>query len=112
VGGFEIAYCRRLGLRVETDRVGNLIVRYRRKPSKAPLVFVAHMDHPGFEMLDGKRAEFLGACRRRCSRRAVKYGCIQVLAMKVIRNHKIARTGAQSFAGSTGRNGQGERSSS
>ena len=29
-----------------------------------PLVFVAHMDHPGFEMLDGKRAEFLGSVPR------------------------------------------------
>jgi endoglucanase len=60
VSQFVIAYCCGLGLPVETDRVGNLIVRYRRKSTKAPLVFVAHMDHPGFEMLDGERAEFLG----------------------------------------------------
>ena len=58
---FVINYCRGLGLPVETDRVGNLIVRYRRKARNAPLVFVAHMDHPGFEMLDGRRAEFLGS---------------------------------------------------
>jgi endoglucanase len=80
VRDFVIRYCRKLGVRVETDRVGNLIVKYGRSragkgaPAKTqagtpvpprsrasgPLVFVAHMDHPGFEMLDGKRAEFLG----------------------------------------------------
>ena len=70
VRDFVIRYCRELGVRVETDRVGNLIVKYRRlragtrstssRQARAPLVFVAHMDHPGFEMLDGKRAEFLG----------------------------------------------------
>jgi endoglucanase len=72
---FVIRYCRELGVRVETDRVGNLIVKHQRprvgtqRPqagapapprSRSPLVFVAHMDHPGFEMLGGKRAEFLG----------------------------------------------------
>jgi endoglucanase len=63
VRDFVIRYCRELGLRVETDRVGNLIVKYQRPQgaSRSPLVFVAHMDHPGFEMLDGKRAEFLGS---------------------------------------------------
>ncbi|MGO9610812.1 MAG: hypothetical protein ACLPT4_14370, partial [Verrucomicrobiia bacterium] len=68
VQDFVIRYCRELGARVETDRVGNLIVKHRRPQagtpapprSRPPLVFVAHMDHPGFEMLDGKRAEFLG----------------------------------------------------
>jgi putative aminopeptidase FrvX len=37
-------------------------VKYRRQcaETRAPLVFVAHMDHPGFEMLGGNRAEFLG----------------------------------------------------
>src|ERR1041385_5082110 len=29
-----------------------------------PVIFVAHMDHPGFEMLGGKRAEFLGGVPR------------------------------------------------
>ncbi len=66
VRDFVIRYCRELGARVETDRVGNLIVKCRRpqagraRSRSASLVFVAHMDHPGFEMLDGKRAEFLG----------------------------------------------------
>jgi endoglucanase len=66
VRDFVMRYCGELGARVETDRVGNLIVKYQRpragrvRSRSAPLVFVAHMDHPGFEMLDGKRAEFLG----------------------------------------------------
>jgi endoglucanase len=75
VRDFVIRYCRGLGMHVETDRVGNLIVKYQRlragrvrsrsaptrsRETRSPLVFVAHMDHPGFEMLDGKRAEFLG----------------------------------------------------
>ena len=55
-----IEYCRGLGLRVERDRVGNVLVKYRRGTTKPPLVFMAHMDHPGFEALGGNRAEFLG----------------------------------------------------
>jgi putative aminopeptidase FrvX len=53
-------YCRQLGLPVDRDRVGNVIVKYRRGTTKPPLVLMAHMDHPGFEALGGKRAEFLG----------------------------------------------------
>ncbi len=59
-----IEYGRGLGLPVEMDRVGNVMVKYQRghdgtHPS-SPLVFMAHMDHPGFEALGGRRAEFLG----------------------------------------------------
>jgi endoglucanase len=57
---FVTGYCRKLGLPVQRDRWGNVIVRYLRGGRAAPLVFVAHMDHPGFEMLGGRRAEFLG----------------------------------------------------
>src|SRR5437867_4020650 len=60
VRAFVVAHCRELGLRVETDRVGNVIARYQRGVTSAPLVFVAHMDHPGFEALGANRAEFLG----------------------------------------------------
>ena len=51
-------FCREHKLPVESDRVGNLIARYGRGGS--PLVLMAHMDHPGFEALGGRRAEFLG----------------------------------------------------
>lgn len=51
-----------LGLPVERDAAGNVIARYC--PDAAaklpPLVFVAHMDHPGFEALGEGRAQFLG----------------------------------------------------
>jgi|SRR5579862_8115547 len=63
VKAFVVEFCRKLpGMRVEHDRVGNVIVKYHRPRTRthAPLVFVAHMDHPGFEMLDGNHAEFLG----------------------------------------------------
>jgi len=61
VKNFVTAYCCGLrGVGFEDDRVGNVIARYRRGTAGAPLVFVAHMDHPGFEMLGGRRAEFLG----------------------------------------------------
>src|SRR5664280_2630416 len=52
---FVIKYCHKLGLRVEQDRAGNVIVKYGkgRAESSTPLVFVAHMDHPGFAMLGG-----------------------------------------------------------
>lgn len=79
VRAFVIKYCHELGLRVEEDRAGNVIVKYGRPqagtlapPSeKSPLVFVAHMDHPGFEMLSGHRAEFLGGVPREMFARGV-----------------------------------------
>lgn len=55
-------YARRTGLITATDRSGNLIMSLPgTKNLRAPsLVFVAHMDHPGFEILDAKHAQFLG----------------------------------------------------
>ena len=60
-------FCRKTaGVSMTGDRYGNLLVRYRRRPrGVSPLVFSAHMDHPGFvaqEMRDGRtlRAEFRG----------------------------------------------------
>src|ERR1043166_2604493 len=61
---FALQYCRQLGLRVESDRAGNLIAWYRKGQRGAPLVFAAHMDHPGFEALGPNRAEFLGGVPR------------------------------------------------
>jgi endoglucanase len=53
-----IEFGRGLGLPVETDRVGNVILRHAGRPP--PLVLMAHMDHPGFEAIGGRRAEFFG----------------------------------------------------
>ncbi len=35
-------------VRVEQDRAGNVIARYCYRAATPPLVYVAHMDHPGF----------------------------------------------------------------
>ena len=87
---FVVRYCRELGLRVEVDRAGNVIVKYgnsrHRKGPKSPIVFVAHMDHPGFEMLGSNRAEFLGGVPREMFARGVGvrvYGSDGVRRMKV-----------------------------
>lgn len=45
------AFARTRGLPARTDRFGNLLLRCRRGRAAAPLAFVAHMDHPGFEIL-------------------------------------------------------------
>ncbi len=61
------------GVLVRQDRDGNLELRRRGVPrSRAPLVFNAHMDHPGFRALRSRRgrdavrvdALFLGGVRR------------------------------------------------
>ncbi|HUJ11737.1 MAG TPA: M28 family peptidase [Verrucomicrobiae bacterium] len=77
---FVIQYCRQLGLHVGEDRAGNVVVKHERpqagrsrhrETAQPPLVFVAHMDHPGFEMLRGHRAEFLGGVPREMFARGV-----------------------------------------
>ncbi len=45
----------RLGLNPARDAWGNVVARYRNLPSGAeqpPIAFAAHMDHPGFEIVD------------------------------------------------------------
>ncbi len=94
---FVAKYCRELGLRVEVARAGNVIVKYQRSQTRRsrprgkarpPLVFVAHMDHPGFEMLGGNRAEFLGGVPKEMFARGVGvrvYGSDGFCRMKVAR---------------------------
>lgn len=59
-----------LGLRPNVDRWGNVAVRYRAGDGGTPLVFVAHMDHPGFEVtgvgLDTVQARLLGGVAVQC----------------------------------------------
>jgi endoglucanase len=53
---------RKLELGLRRDRFGNLYVSYR-KGKAEPIAFTAHMDHPGFEILEGGTragAVFLG----------------------------------------------------
>ena len=61
------SFCRPLkGVSCRCDRYGNLLVHYRHRPRPVtPLVFAAHLDHPGFvaqETLDRRtlRAAFRG----------------------------------------------------
>lgn len=39
------------GFRLRQDGGGNLFVRHKRGRARQPIVFTAHMDHPGFEVL-------------------------------------------------------------
>jgi endoglucanase len=47
------------GLRVRSDKFGNLIVCYRRGRGHRPVAFVAHMDHPGFEVAEDSAGGFV-----------------------------------------------------
>ena len=47
------------GLRVRSDKFGNLIVCYRRGRGHRPVAFVAHMDHPGFEVIEDAAGGFV-----------------------------------------------------
>jgi endoglucanase len=47
------------GLPVRTDKFGNLMVRYRRGRGHRPVVFMAHMDHPGFEAIEDSEGGFV-----------------------------------------------------
>ncbi len=53
------ADCRAMGLAPQRDRAGNVLVKRGRRRG-APLVLVAHMDHPGFAVVGPRRLEFLG----------------------------------------------------
>lgn len=47
------------GLRVRSDKFGNLVVCYRRGRGHRPVAFVAHMDHPGFEVAEDAAGGFV-----------------------------------------------------
>ncbi len=83
-------YCRGLGLQPVRDRAGNVIVKH---PGKgAPLVFVAHMDHPGFEVVGQNRVEFLGSAAREMfvgSRVRIGDGAVRI--KRIIREKPHAR---------------------
>jgi endoglucanase len=53
------AECRALGLAPQRDGAGNVLVK-RGRGRGAPLVLVAHMDHPGFAVVGPRRLEFFG----------------------------------------------------
>lgn len=53
VAACVIRHAMKLRLPVRSDKVGNLTVRYRRGKARQPVIFTAHMDHPGFVVLKG-----------------------------------------------------------
>lgn len=59
------AFASKRDMPVKADRYGNLIVRYRKGSRPSPVALTAHMDHPGFEVLEARgpdlTAEWLGA---------------------------------------------------
>jgi len=72
VRAFVEQHCRSLGLRTERDAAGNVLVRYQYGARRAPLLFVAHMDHPGFEALGPNHARFLGSVPQEMFRRGAR----------------------------------------
>ncbi len=57
------AELRGLDLAVETDRYGQLFVHLSRGSAKRSLVFVAHTDHPGFEVVEANGGRGLARFR-------------------------------------------------
>ena len=51
VAGEVEAFCAEQGLECTRDGYGNLIASLTTDPAQPPIALVAHMDHPGFEML-------------------------------------------------------------
>lgn len=47
--------CREHGMKYQEDTFGNIHINAARGKSGAPLYYVAHMDHPGFEVVHGSR---------------------------------------------------------
>ena len=74
VAAYVERYLGELGLPVERDRYGNLIVHRSGPPEfrgeRPPIAFVAHMDHPGFEAVEAKQdvviARALGGVPQSC----------------------------------------------
>jgi putative aminopeptidase FrvX len=50
-----------LGVDFRRDAYGNIIAHYRRNPaaSEPPIAFVAHMDHPGFEVVEASKGRIV-----------------------------------------------------
>ncbi|MCS7049838.1 MAG: hypothetical protein NZ483_11180 [Verrucomicrobiae bacterium] len=65
------ARLQKLSLRPQRDKAGNVMVRCPPgSRSRCPLVLMAHMDHPGFEVVGPQRLEFLGHVPREMFRGA------------------------------------------
>ncbi len=62
VSQYILETIRQMGVKVECDSFGNIIAHYDNLPShreRTPIAFVAHMDHPGFEIIESCRKGFV-----------------------------------------------------
>jgi len=71
------AICDEHGLVCRRDRHGNLLIELRRGPAVRPIVLVAHLDHPGFEIIGKRRGHswrgrFLGGVPREYFRKGTR----------------------------------------
>jgi putative aminopeptidase FrvX len=66
VSTFIQDFANKRGLSLRIDKYGNLIVRYTHGQNPRPVALTAHMDHPGFEVLEANgrdlKARWLGGC--------------------------------------------------
>jgi putative aminopeptidase FrvX len=47
---YVVGFLERIGLEFKLDKYGNVIVHYMTDPKRQPVGYIAHMDHPGFEI--------------------------------------------------------------
>ena len=62
VAQYIVETIKQMGVKVECDKFGNIIAHYDNFPShreRDPIAFVAHMDHPGFEIIETSQEGFL-----------------------------------------------------
>lgn len=55
VVSYVARFCLKNGFRMRQDGGGNIFIRFRRGRARQPVVFTAHMDHPGFEVLNADK---------------------------------------------------------
>ena len=49
---YVLHFIKKLGLDIKTDVFGNILVHYEKGNTEKPIVFTAHMDHPGFSIIE------------------------------------------------------------
>ena len=48
---YVLHFLKKLELDIKTDVFGNILVHYEKGNTEKPVVFTAHMDHPGFSII-------------------------------------------------------------
>ncbi|MSQ14832.1 MAG: M20/M25/M40 family metallo-hydrolase [Dehalococcoidia bacterium] len=67
VAEFILAYLKDFGLEADRDSFGNIITKYQKGEARDTMALVAHMDHPGLEIIEANgnapRSNLLGGVR-------------------------------------------------